>query len=178
MNPTHPHAGHRGAPGRRPRRFARWLVTAGLSAIALLLIPALAATAGAAPSAAFVSEDNWAGYVTLNTATLYSDSVAFDVTISATKGEVPVNPFYFVAKAADGTSYNNPTYAGDNYLRSGDLPAGERVRGVVTLKVTGPKPTALIYEGVLGRQLAKWNLRWKTVAPKAKPKPPVFGSLS
>ncbi|MDJ0010150.1 hypothetical protein [Gordonia alkanivorans] len=135
-------------------------------------------TANAAPpeSARWVGEDDWGGWINILSATSYSDSVVFDVDIQATKGQMPFNPFYFVAKTADGYRYNSPTYRGDNHLTSELLPAGDRLRGTIELQVTGPRPTILIYQGVLGAQLAKWTLTWKPT-PKPKTPPSPFGSL-
>lgn len=147
------------------------LIAAFATAAALIA----AAPDARAASPTYISDGAWAGYVTINSSTLYSDAVSFDVTITGKVGRMPVNPFYFVAKSASGYRYNDPDYRADTALTSGYLPPGERVRATVTLKVTHDAPTALIYE-YSGEQLAKWTLTWK----KSKPKPPQrpFGPLS
>ncbi|MFW0785172.1 DUF1942 domain-containing protein [Gordonia sp. CPCC 206044] len=112
---------------------------------------------------------------TLNCATLTSTTMTVTVTVEATKGEMPVNPLYFIAKTADGTTFD-PTYVdGNTTLHSGDLPAGEKVRGAVAFAVHGARPSALIYEAPLGEQLAKWTITWRAVKPAPKPAIP-FGS--
>ncbi|MGC4935957.1 DUF1942 domain-containing protein [Gordonia sp. DT30] len=150
--------------------------------VAAILVPAsLISAAGAAradtPSdARYIADSDWAGYVTLHKAYLTSRTVAFTVVIQATRGEIPVNPLYLVAKANDGTTYDDVVYDDDaTTLHASDLAAGDKVKGTVTLKVNGPDPTTLIYEAPLGETLAKWSITWHKVKPKPAPAP-LFGS--
>ncbi|MFW0785178.1 DUF1942 domain-containing protein [Gordonia sp. CPCC 206044] len=149
-----------------------------LTLVSVLALLASATVAHAAPrsvTSQLVAHNNWAGYVTLNSATLTSTTMTVTVTVEATKGEMPVNPLYFIAKTADGTTFD-PTYVdGNTTLHSGDLPAGEKVRGAVAFAVHGARPSALIYEAPLGEQLAKWTITWRAVKPATKPAIP-FGS--
>lgn len=136
----------------------------------LALFAPMMATAKAASDPVYVNyEGDWAGYVTLNGASLNSREMTVDVTIQATKGRIPVNPLYFIAKAPDGTTYEY-SWTGDSTLHSGELPAGQKTRGTVVLDVAGgPEPNQLIYEGPLGEQLASWTIRWKKAAPRTTP---------
>lgn len=154
-----------------------------LALIAFLAPVSVFSSAGTAhadtPSnARFISHNDWAGYITLQKAYLSSSTVTFTVLIQATKGEIPVNPLYFVAKADDGTTYDDVEYSDDaTTLHAGYLSAGEQVKGTVALEVDGPEPSALIYEAPLGETLAKWSITWRKVKPKPAPAPP-FGSSS
>ncbi|MEY1677692.1 DUF1942 domain-containing protein [Gordonia sp. ABKF26] len=135
----------------------------------LAVLAPTTAIASAAPSPAYFSYTDWAGYVTLNSASKNSSEMTIDVTIEATRGAVPVNPLYFFVKAADGTTYDY-SWTGDSTLRAGDLPAGQKTRGTVVFDITGgPEPTQVIYEAPLGEQLTSWTITWKP-APKPAPK--------
>lgn len=141
-----------------------------------VLVPT-AAISNAAPSPAHFTYNDWGGYITLNSASKNSNEMTIDVTIEATRGAVPVNPLYFFAKAADGTTYDY-SWSGDSTLRSGDLPAGQKTRGTVTFDIDGgPEPTQVIYEAPLGEQLISWTITWKPAPKKSAPKPATpFGS--
>lgn len=154
------------------------LVAIVASLMCALFSIALAPGVSAAPppNARYVSEDDWGGYVQVTDIRLRGNTFSFTATIESTKGAIPVNPFYFVAKASDGTTYDDPDYSYTD-LHSGYLSAGQRVKGTVAFNLTGPRPTAIQYEGVLGETLATWTFSWRE-APKAKKPAPVFGSAS
>lgn len=145
---------------------------------ALLSIAVVPAAASAAPpsNARYISGDGWGGYVQITDINLRGSTFSFTATIESTRGAIPVNPFYFVAKASDGTTYDDPDFSTTD-LHSGYLSAGQRVKGTVAFTVNGPRPTAIQYEGVLGETLATWTFTWRE-APKSKKPAPLFGSAS
>lgn len=157
----------------------RTVISTILTVFILAFIPTVA-TAAPAPAGRFISQDDWAGYVDVSDIHMSGGTFYFTTTIEATRGVVPVNPFYFIAKADDGTTYDDPDYSYTT-LHSGGLSAGEKVKGRMAFTVTGPRPTSIVYEGVLGETLTKWTVTWRP-APKApntpKPKRPAapFGS--
>lgn len=122
---------------------------------ALFSIAVVPAAASAAPpsNARYISGDGWGGYVQITDINLRGSTFSFTATIESTRGAIPVNPFYFVAKASDGTTYDDPDFSTTD-LHSGYLSAGQRVKGTVAFTVNGPRPTAIQYEGVLGETLA------------------------
>lgn len=74
--------------------------------------------------------------------------VIVDVTIeNTTRDKAPYNPAYFKIKDADGYEYSAQLAGPDNYLKSGDLSAGESVRGVVAFDVPlGARGLVLSYQ--------------------------------
>jgi hypothetical protein len=62
--------------------------------------------------------------------------VVADVTLeNATRDRAPYNPAYFKIRDASGYEYAAQLAGPDAYLKSGELPAGDRVRGTVAFEV-------------------------------------------
>jgi hypothetical protein len=79
--------------------------------------------------------------------------LVLDVTVVGTAGKLSYNPFYFKAKAADGSEYDT-SVGSDGYfpaLQSGDLAAGERARGLVTFDVPKGKTELEILDELLDK---------------------------
>ncbi|MGV9826805.1 DUF1942 domain-containing protein [Gordonia sp. NPDC003429] len=157
----------------------RTVITTIFATLLLAILSGIALPAAYAdpPSTSrYIADDDWAGYVDVSNISMRGDTFSFVVTIDATRGAVPVNPLYFIAKADDGTTYDEPDYTYTD-LHSGDLPAGERVKGIVAFGISGPRPTMIEYEAPLGEILAKWTITWRTTPQPKQPVSP-FGSSS
>lgn len=82
---------------------------------------------------------------------------AVDVTISAQTGTTIYNGFYFVAKAADGSTIAPAVGAVRPGITSGQLPAGQKVDGHVAYDVPqGKSITAVMLRDPHGKLLAVW----------------------
>lgn len=82
---------------------------------------------------------------------------AVDVTIAAQTGTTIYNGFYFVAKAADGTTIAPAVGAVRPGITSGQLPAGQKVDGHVAYDVPqGKSITAVMLRDPHGNLLAVW----------------------
>lgn len=90
------------------------------------------------------------------------------VILEGVAGTTNVNPLYFSARAADGTSYDPELGALDGQLTTGTVTAGDLLKGVVAFDVTGPPIASIRYNDALGDELAKWTGRSDGVlAPSA-----------
>jgi hypothetical protein len=78
------------------------------------------------------------------------------VTLQGVEGTTNVNPLYFSARAADGTTYDAALGSVDGQLNAGELTAGDIVKGVVGFDVTGAPIQSIRYEGPLGDSLGSW----------------------
>ncbi len=78
------------------------------------------------------------------------------VTMQGVKGNTMVNPLYFSARAADGTTYDAALGAVDGQISTSQLAAGDIVKGVVGFDVTGAPIQSIRYEGPLGENLGTW----------------------
>lgn len=68
---------------------------------------------------------------------------------NAGSDKIPYNPLYFKVKDADGFEYSATIYTGDNGLKSGDLAAGDKARGVIAVEVKeGAKGLILSYQPI------------------------------
>jgi len=82
---------------------------------------------------------------------------AVDVTIAAQTGTTLYNGFYFVAKAADGSTIAPAVGAVRPGITSGQLPAGQKVDGHVAYDVPqGKSITAVMLRDPHGKLLAVW----------------------
>lgn len=84
--------------------------------------------------------------------------VLIDVTIATTKGTINYNPLYFSAASSDNHRWTSSLInIKEPGLSSGDLPAGEAVRGYVTFDLqNGPVSRIYLTDGPIGKQLAIW----------------------
>ncbi len=84
---------------------------------------------------------------------------SIDITVQALEGKVNVNPLYFTAKTADGTTLTADLIGVDDQITVTELPAGQKVRGLVAFDVPVGKPiTQIVFTGPLGEQLGIWNV--------------------
>ncbi|WP_328359885.1 DUF1942 domain-containing protein [Mycobacterium sp. NBC_00419] len=82
---------------------------------------------------------------------------AVDVTIAAQTGTTTYNGFYFVAKAADGSTIAPAVGAVRPGITSGQLPAGQQTDGHVAYDVpNGKTVTAILLRDPHGKLLAVW----------------------
>jgi Domain of unknown function (DUF1942) len=80
---------------------------------------------------------------------------AVDVTIDAQTGTTMFNGFYFVARAADGSTIAPAVGAVNPGITSGELPAGQKTDGHVAYDVpVGKSLTAVGMRGPKGKMLA------------------------
>lgn len=89
--------------------------------------------------------------------------VIVNVTVTVSKGTLPVNPLYFAFQAPDGTIYHpgdgNSLLAGfDPELDALDVPAGQRVRGNVVFDGRYGHGAKLQYESPTGEIIGTWLL--------------------
>ena len=85
------------------------------------------------------------------------DLQQISVTLEGLKGTTNVNPLYFTARAADGTTYQAALASVDGQLPAGTVSVGDRIRGIVAFDVTGPPIASIRYNGALGEELARWD---------------------
>lgn len=78
------------------------------------------------------------------------------VTIQGVEGTTNVNPLYFTARAADGTSYDAALASVDGELTTATVAAGDVLKGVVAFDVTGAPIASIRYNGALMDELAQW----------------------
>lgn len=78
------------------------------------------------------------------------------VTLEGIEGTTNVNPLYFTARAADGTSYDSALGATDGQLMAGTVAAGDIIKGIVAFDVTGGPIASIRYNGALMDELASW----------------------
>jgi Domain of unknown function (DUF1942) len=84
---------------------------------------------------------------------------AVDVTIDAQTGTTMFNGFYFVARAADGSTIALAVGAVNPGITSGELPAGQKTDGHVAYDVPiGKAITAVGLRGPKGKMLAVWGV--------------------
>lgn len=82
---------------------------------------------------------------------------AVDVTIAAQTGTTTYNGFYFVAKAADGSTIAPAVGAVRPGITAGQLPAGQKTDGHVAYDVPdGKTVTAILLRDPHGKLLAVW----------------------
>lgn len=91
------------------------------------------------------------------------------VTLEGIRGTTNVNPLYFTARAADGTSYDAALGTVDGQLSTATVTSGDLLKGVVAFDVTGPPIASIRYNGALGDELAKWVGQSAGSAPLAAP---------
>lgn len=85
--------------------------------------------------------------------------VALDVTIEATAGKVSYNPLYWSARDADGHEYNFGVFAPEPTLKSGELAAGEKVRGWIAFDVPKGSALTVFLDDVLSGHVATWSVK-------------------
>ncbi|OAK51427.1 DUF1942 domain-containing protein [Rhodococcoides kyotonense] len=95
------------------------------------------------------------------------------VTVEGVRGTTNVNPLYFTARAADGTSYDAALGTVDGQLPTGTVTSGDILKGVVAFDVTGPPIASIRYNGALGDELAKWVGQSAASAPFTSPSPAI-----
>ena len=84
---------------------------------------------------------------------------AVDVTIDAQTGTTMFNGFYFVARAADGSTIAPAVGAVNPGITSGELPAGQKTDGHVAYDVpVGKAITAVGLRDPKGKMLAVWGV--------------------
>ena len=84
---------------------------------------------------------------------------AVDVTIAAQTGTTMYNGFYFVARAADGSTIAPAVGAVNPGITSGELPAGQKIDGHVAYDVPAGKAiTAVGLRDPKGKMLAVWGV--------------------
>ncbi len=84
---------------------------------------------------------------------------AVDVTIAAQTGTTTYNGFYFVARAADGSTIAPAVGAVNPGITSGELPAGQKTDGHVAFDVPAGKAiTAVGLRDPKGKMLAVWGV--------------------
>ena len=84
---------------------------------------------------------------------------AVDVTIAAQTGTTMYNGFYFVARAADGSTIAPAVGAVKPGITSGELPAGQKIDGHVAYDVPAGKAiTAVGLRDPKGKMLAVWGV--------------------
>lgn len=98
-------------------------------------------------------------------------------TLEGVDGTTDVNPLYFTARAADGTSYDAALGTVDDQLSTATLTAGDILKGVVAFDVTGPPIASIRYNGALGNELAKWVGQSSRSSSSATAAPPPAGSV-
>jgi hypothetical protein len=91
------------------------------------------------------------------------------VTLEGIRGTTNVNPLYFTARAADGTSYDAALGTVDGQLSTGTVTSGDILKGVVAFDVTGPPIASIRYNGALGDELAKWVGQSAPSSPSGSP---------
>ncbi|OZD12561.1 DUF1942 domain-containing protein [Rhodococcus sp. 06-156-3C] len=91
------------------------------------------------------------------------------VTLEGIQGTTNVNPLYFTARAADGTSYDAALGTVDGQLATGTVTSGDILKGIVAFDVTGPPIASIRYNGALGDELAKWVGQIAASAPSSSP---------
>lgn len=79
-------------------------------------------------------------------------------TLQGVEGTTNVNPLYFTARAADGTSYPAALGATDGQLQTGTVAAGDVIKGLVAFDVTGGPIASIRYNGALMDELASWKV--------------------
>ena len=84
---------------------------------------------------------------------------AVDVTIAAQTGTTMYNGFYFVARAADGSTIAPAVGAVKPGITSGELPAGQKTDGHVAYDVPAGKAIAAVgLRDPKGKMLAVWGV--------------------
>ena len=84
---------------------------------------------------------------------------AVDVTIAAQTGTTTYNGFYFVARAADGSTIAPAVGAVNPGITSGELPTGQKIDGHVAYDVPAGKAiTAVGLRDPKGKMLAVWGV--------------------
>ena len=82
---------------------------------------------------------------------------AVDVTIAAQSGTTTYNGFYFVARAADGSTIAPAVGAVKPGITAGELPQGQKIDGHIAYDVpTGKTITAIGLRDPKGTMLAVW----------------------
>jgi Domain of unknown function (DUF4352) len=113
-----------------------------------------------------VSWDKGRGQVTINAATQFRPEygtrknpagyLALDVTYALESGTAPYNPLYWTVRDSDGHEYDF-TVGPDPRLKSGDLAAGETVRGWIAFDVPAGATLTVFLDDFDGH-LAAWPL--------------------
>ena len=86
-------------------------------------------------------------------------SLILDVTIEATVGTVNANPLYWQPRDAEGRVYTCAfTSSKDPGLAAGDVVAGSKSRGFVTIDATQVPVTVELVPG-FGSPVASWSVR-------------------
>lgn len=107
-------------------------------------ITIVGATYGTAGVSQFAGAPDNGGYLVL------------DVLWEAEKGTTNVNPLYFTAKSAEGRA-GEPALGAEGQLGSGEVPAGDKMRGNVAIDV-GPGPWTVTVTGTLLSEAARWTI--------------------
>jgi hypothetical protein len=131
--------------------------------------PAAPAVARPGSVLAFDTGDGSKGTATITVLSAAAPSVLYQpdggkllgvtATITCTAGTLSINPLYFSAKNAAGDTYQVALGDAQGQMDTNDLPAGQKVRGVIAFNVpAGQKLSEIILSGPLGDQLALWHL--------------------